>query len=381
MTLSHSNTVLQLPLPEPVHPGGTLRLELEFNGQVPQDFGRGTGKTGYGIFNFSQGVMSMAGWYPTLAVYDAEGWNLDPVSQIGDSVCSDMAFYDVNVVADRNLVVAATGVRVGREEQGGKVHSRFVSGPARDFYLALSPDFKVASREVGGTLLNAYTLPEHESAGLETLTNADHALHTYNRLFGSYQYAEFDVVDAPLRYALAVEFPGIVLIGSELYERPHAVDFEGAIAHEMAHQWWYNLVGNDVIDDPWLDEAFTTYSSSLYFQEAHGEDAYQAMVASLEERYNSLIEDGQDSPVDGSLRFFEAPGSSGRYGGVVYAKGALFFKAVRDEIGDAAFFQALQRYYSSYRYRIAQPADLLASFETAAGRELDDLYETWLFNP
>ena len=63
-------------------------------GKVPVDFEGG----GYGIFNLTDDVLSLAGWYPILAVYDDEGWNIDPVSSIGDSVYSDIAYYTVEVI-------------------------------------------------------------------------------------------------------------------------------------------------------------------------------------------------------------------------------------------------------------------------------------------
>jgi aminopeptidase N len=74
-------------------------------------------------------------------------------------------------------------------------------------------------------------------------------------------------------------------------------------------------------------------------------------------------------------------GDPGIYSGIVYGKGGLFFHALRQEIGDRAFFEALQQYYQARKYGIAQPADLLAAFEQAAGRELDAFYQQWLYAP
>ncbi len=91
------------------------------------------------------------------------------------------------------------------------------------------------------------------------------ALEIYNQQFGAYPYKELDVVEGPMRNALGVEYPGIVMIGASLYKAPEKPDFEITVAHEVAHQWWYNVVGNDVFDEPWLDEALATYSSDVYY--------------------------------------------------------------------------------------------------------------------
>ena len=66
---------------------------------------------------------------------------------------------------------------------------------------------------------------------------------------------------------------------------------------------------------------------------------------------------------------------------MVYSKGGLFFEALRQEIGDQAFFQALQAYFRDNQYRIADPDDLLNAFENAAGRQLDEFYQRWLYSP
>ncbi len=80
-------------------------------------------------------------------MYDDQGWNLDPVSEIGDSVYSDTALYSVQVCAPAGLILATTGSRVDEQAAGDKVCSQMESGPTRDFYLAASPNFKLESQQ------------------------------------------------------------------------------------------------------------------------------------------------------------------------------------------------------------------------------------------
>jgi hypothetical protein len=378
--LSLSDTVLEVRLPHPLDVSESVRVDFDFEGVIPVDFGSAENGSGYGIYNFSEEVLALSGWYPILAVYDEDGWNLDPVSNIGDSVFSDMALYTVDITLDSDLVLAASGTETDRQGQGDETRYRFVSGPARDFFLAASPFFQVSSQIVDGTEINAFTLPDHEPGGQKVLSVAGDSLRTYNQLFGAYPYTELDVVDGPMRNASGVEYPGIVMIASHHYNEPDSVALAVTVAHEVAHQWWYHLVGNDVIDEPWLDEALTTYSSALYFQYVLGEGNYQGYIRSLEGNYNSLVEQGRDDLVTQGLDYFENSENSGVYGAVVYVKGALFFKEVRQAIGDAAFFAALQNYYRDRKYKVAAAEDLLAAFESASGRSLDDLYETWLYS-
>jgi aminopeptidase N len=378
--LSSGGSTLEIDLPDALEPGESLRLEFEFNGAVTQDFGQGESAAGYGIYNFSREVMSLSGWYPILAVYDAQGWNLDPVSDIGDSVYSDIAFYTVEVSLPEALSIAATGAQTSRQADGQGVRVRFESGPARDFFLVVSPNFQVKSQVVDGVTVNSYYLPEHAAGGSKALSVTADSLHIFNQRFGAYPYDELDVVEAPMRRALGVEYPGIFLVSASLYGAPERPEFVVTTAHEVAHQWWYNVVGNDVFDDPWLDEALATYSSSLYYEFRPGGMVPNGLIDYWRTGYQRLLDQGKDEPVVESLAHFNRLEDSSVYGGVVYSKGALFYHALRQEIGDQAFFQALQDYYRAHQYRIASSEALLEAFERASGRELDDFYQEWLYS-
>ena len=378
--LSLADSVLEVDLPQKLAPGEGVQIEMTFRGDAPADFGGGNGDTGYGIYNFSQGVLALANWYPILAVYDDQGWNLDPVSDMGDSVYSDSAYYDVQLTLDASLVAATSGALVERQESGGMARLHFEGGPMRDFFLVASPDFKMESQIVDGIQVNSYYLPGYEAAGAKALEVTSDSLRIYNQYFGEYPYTELDAVQAPMRYALGVEYPGIFLVGSSLYDWPDKAEFEVTTAHETAHQWWYNVVGNDVFDDPWMDEALATYSSGVYYEQEKGEAALQGLTQYWQDRYERAVSDGKDDLITESLAHFESSDVAGDYGGVVYNKGALFFQALRDRIGDEAFFSALQNYYQDYKFEIASPQDLLKTFEDASGQDLEAFYQEWLYS-
>ena len=379
--LSQQDTVLKVDLPDSLAPGEGVEIELAFAGEVPLDFGGEAEPAGYGIYNLSQDVLALSGWYPILAVYDEQGWNLDPVSEIGDSVYSDTGLYSVNVCAPANLVVAATGSSIDDQASGDKTCIQFESGPTRDFFLIASPNFQQESQQVDGVSVNSYSLPGHEQASQAALMIAADSLRVFNQKFGAYPFAELDMVDAPMRNALGVEYPGVILIGNSLYEKPLEPEFAVTIAHEVAHQWWYSVVGNDVFASPWLDEGLTTYSSSLYYEFDQSPEFTSGLIAYWQQRYERLKTEGKDDQITASLEHFESLNNPSVYGTVVYTKAALFFRALRQEIGDEAFFDALQRYYEAKKYRIAAPTDLLDAFEEAAGKPLDAFYDTWLFTP
>jgi hypothetical protein len=379
-TLSLNDSILEIPLSAPLQPGQHAQLNLSFTGIVPVDFGGQATPAGYGIYNDSNSIMALANWYPILSVYDAKGWHLDAVSDIGDSVYSDTAFYTVDISAPADVKVAATGSEISAKQVDAKtIRHHYLSGPARDFFIIMSPNFQKAEQTVDGTTVNSYYVPSHEDGGMAALHVAAASLKIYNQHFGAYPFGEFDIAEAPMRYAAGVEYPGIVIIGDFLYDQPNQANFVVAVAHEVAHQWWYNVVGNDVFAEPWLDEALTSFTSSMYCEFGPGgTSATAGLISYWEDRYQKVVQAGKDDAINQSLAHFESLNDPTVYSYVVYSKGALFFQALRQEIGDQAYFSALRNYYQDYQFRIASGSDLLKLFEQAAGRPLGDFYRKWL---
>ena len=168
----------------------------------------------------------------------------------------------VNITAPADQVVATSGVceRAEQAEQRRCMHC--VSGPMRDFMIAMSADYLVKSghdrRRQGQFVLPPVIRGRRDARRWRSLSDA---LKSYDRRIGAYPFTELDVVATPTT-AGGIEYPGLIVVAEGLSEKnPDA--YEGATAHEVAHQWWYSLVGNDQVDEPWLDEALTQFTSGL----------------------------------------------------------------------------------------------------------------------
>jgi len=379
--MSLFDSIVEVRLPTPLDPGGKVQIDFETRGNIPVDFMGDGANTGYGIYNYSEGVLALADFYPILAVYEAGDWRLDPVYSFGDAVYSDVALYTVELLTDPGMVMATSGVLVSQQVVEGKVMRRFISGPARDFFIIFSPDYQVSSRQVGGTTVNSYYLPKDTAGGAQALETAARSLENFSSLFGPYPLKEYDIVEAPLNQPSGLEFPGMGLIAERLYTDLAAPDFNATIAHEVAHQWWYNVVGNDIYRAPWMDEALATYSSILYWEQVGGETARQQALDYYQEIYNQNTQNGWDAPVTSPMEYFQESNRIQAYSPVVYAKGGLFYDELRRTIGDDAFFKALQYYYGSHWFTVASTSELLGAFDAATGIQLDDLYKTWLYSP
>jgi aminopeptidase N len=135
------------------------------------------------------------------------------------------------------------------------------------------------------------------------------------------------------------------------------------------------MVGNDQLDEPWLDEALTQYTSLLYVEERYGASAAERMLERrFEGPYRRLSESEQEIAVGLPVEAF----SEELYGAIVYGKGPLFFQALREQVGDEAFVQILRAYYDRFRYAIAYPQDFMALAEQVSGQDLDPLYAEYI---
>ena len=362
-------SALRLPLNPPLKPSDRLDLEIDFTLTVPTETDQG-----YGQLAYEDGILALANGYPLIPVYDEEGWNVEIAPTYGDAIYSETAFYSVHLTGPATMILIASGAcAVPDPNLDGSVTWTCVTGPMRDFNAVLGPDYQVKSRTVEGIAVNSFFYPEHRQGGEWALDCAAEAVRLFSTHFGPYPFTELDVVETPTR-AGGIEYPGLVVINSGYYETM-SERMEWVVVHEVGHQWWYSLVGNDQVDEPWLDEALVQYSTLLYFEERYGAQvAAELLEYVFRQSYQELVEAGRDAPVGLPVAAY----SGEDYGTVVYRKGPLYFHALRQEVGDENWWWILQTYFARNRYGVATPEDWLAAVEAVTGDEHRALYQRWI---
>jgi hypothetical protein len=372
----HDRTALRLPLENSLPPGEIAVVELEFSGMIPMDR---EGLPGvYGIFNYDSSgeVLVLANGYPILATWEEGGWRTDPVVGIGDAVVSETALYHVRVAAPPGWQVVATGAGLEQETSGERTSLEFVTGPVREFTLVASPNFVARQAEINGVQVHHWGLPDGEDRWEDALQAAVDSITLFDEHYGPYPYIELDVVAVPLWLAAGVEYPGLILLRQALYQPgpDSSPSLEYVVAHEVAHQWWYAVVGNDVLEHPWQDEALATFSGLLYLEE-HQQEAYAGTLQFYRGRVADLESGEGHTGIAQPVEAFQDNPSA--YSPVVYIKGSLFYAELREQLGDETFFRALQTYYAQNKYRRPPPQVLLDSFEQACACALDTIYQEW----
>jgi hypothetical protein len=377
--MSVDNSVVTVPLPAVMTPGETTSVSMRFTTNVPLD-----AREHYGIFNRSgrTGTWALAHWYPVLAGRDPDsGWMLDPPSQNGDPIFSDAGMYRVTVTAPQDVQIITSGVQQSSEMPDDATRSTtFTAAPSRDFTILADDDMESVTREVAGTTVTSWYEPGHDEAGNAVADWAAQSLTVFNELLGEYPYRELYLAEVEVFGAAGVEFPQLIYMGSDYYDRQvnreEPGSFEFTVAHEVVHQWFYGMVGNHQYDHAFIDEGLTNYlSAQVYFERVYDAEAAARISGSyLEAPYESAVGSGDDEIVDTPTDDFS---SSRGYVLAAYSKSPLGFAAIRETMGDDAFFGALQAYVREFRFRVATPPDLLAAFRAATDQDVQAVWTQW----
>lgn len=367
-------SLVTIPLPDPLESGDRIDITLDFVTTIPND-----PITSYGMFGYFSDTRSynLAQWMPLLAGWDpATGWLLDRPNTVGDPVFSNAAMFEIELTAPSAITFVTTGAQASEDVLGSLTTHRWVAGPTRDFVISAGTNLVVMEKPVGETMIRSWYFPGNEAAAALVLQFAVDAFEIFSQDFGSYSYTEMDLVQTRLGdQAAGVEFPGLMYIGADHYWVGNDY-LEFTVVHEIAHQWWYGLVGNNQYLHAFIDEALANESSMIYKEAVDGPAAANAWIMGFLKRpfLTMLFGPGGDQIVDQPSADFI---TNGPYGRTVYGKGALGFDTIRQTIGDEAFFEGLRQYVAARRFGIAQPADLLAALEEASGQDLHELWAHW----
>ena len=366
VTAIHQAGLMRVPLTTPLQPGESVIIKMEFEETVPES----GGDYYYGVFGYNGGILSLAHAYPSILVYNEQGWNNQMPDLDGDPLYSDSSFYLVSVDAPADLVLVASGMEVQHSESAGRQWILLADGPARDFYLAASSTFEKQSEVVGELTVNSYAPTGLKKYAFTALKVAETAIGDFSRRYAPYPYTEFDIVSI-FTSAAGVEFPGLTSVAENVL---NGADFqELVVAHEVGHQWFYNLVGNATQDQPWLDESMAEFVTWQYYLDRYGTQNAQSYREEMEKVWNML--DNGKIPIGLPVSAY----TSEEYDAIVYNRGPLFILALRDRLGQDAFDRFIRSYTQRYQWMIATTADFKQLAEETCACDLIQLFEEWVY--
>ncbi len=349
---------LTVYLAQPLQIGAQTTFALNYALKLPP-------KTYNDTFGYVSYQINLTDWYPFIVPFSGGQWLLHDPWSFGEHLVYDSADYDVNLkVNDPSIIVAASAPG---QANGDWMHYQLQG--ARTFAFSASDRFKVDNSAVGTAKILSYYFEGDENASGEVVWMATQSLGLYDAKFAPFPYPSISVVETDVPDGQ--EYDGLVFLSTQFYE-----DYNGTArsdlvtigTHEIAHQWWFGLVGDDQALEPWLDEAMSVYSERLFYQ--YNYPSYGDWWWNFRVNYFS-----PSGYVDQSIYSFVTFRS---YVNAVYLNGANFLEELRTRVGDDDFFAFLKDYASHYAYRRATAGDFFTILRAHTQNDFSDILRKYL---
>ncbi|NRQ38214.1 M1 family metallopeptidase [Nonomuraea sp. NN258] len=305
-------------------------------------------RTSDGVYNANepQGAMT---WYP------------------GNHHMTDKATYRFAVTVPSTRVAVANGDLVSRTSGGDR--ATFV-WDAKEPMASYLTTVSIGKFQLGDAMLGGFrviTAVDPKLAGKAADFAARHApvLDYFGSLFGPYPFSSTGgIVDHEpnVGYALETQTRPIYPV----------VPSERLLAHELAHQWFGNSVTPTRWQDIWLNEGFATYGEWLWQDELGTRPIQDSFATAYAVPADDDFWQTPTADPGGPAALFHDP---------VYDRGAMTLHVLRRSLGDATFFAILRAWASEHKYGNADTAAFVALSERVSGRQLDALFDAWLFQP
>jgi aminopeptidase N len=282
---------------------------------------------------------------------------------------TDKATYTFRVTAPEDQTVAANGLLVSDDDTGHGMRSWTyeASDPMASYLVQIAiGDYElVEAGEVEGvTVRHVFHRDVRDDATVAVEATAD-MIRLLDDVYGPFPFESYGVLAVDEDLGFALETQTLTIIGSDIAAGRRGADI--ILLHEMAHQWVGDVVSPATWKDIWLNEGFATYAEWLYTEGTGGLSA-----ADSARQYEGL--DDIDAPPGD-------PGSAELFSTTVYLRGGMTLQALRERVGDEAFFRVLRTWVDEHRDETASTADFIALAERISGQQLDDLFDAWLYAP
>lgn len=372
------DTVMKVTLAEPILPGDSSVFEMRFHAQVPL-MTRRTGRDSNDGIDYS-----MAQWYPKMAQYDHTGWHADPY--IGREFYAPYGTFDVRITLPAEYVVGGTGVVQNPDEvghgygthasssapatSGDSLTWHFYAENVHDFAWAADPEY-IHDRftDQQGITYHVLYLPAYAEVWKNQRTWLPALTEFLGARYGRYPYPQFTVAqagDGGMEYPMVTFITGNRSPGSLL----------GTTAHELAHEWFYGIVGSNEADYAWIDEGFANYISTeaLAHVSGQGEASHaNALLSVVRARRYGFFE-----PLNTPSDWFET--NSG-YSVAAYAGGESLVEMLGYVISEPLREQWLREVVRRFLFRHPHPHDLEKVAEDVSGVQLDWFFSQLLNTP
>lgn len=312
-------THLRVVLPHSLEPMEQCSLEISFDTLVPQ----GPSRLGY-----TQDCAVLSCWYPVVSLDES----VPVYTGFGEPYSFLSGTYSVNFKVEKGMQVFSGLTMSEKKDDGEKISYWFSSSlPIREAAFVVG-SFDTKSCSAGSTTIHyAY---HNYRPGVNDY--ASKAVKLFGQWWGEYPYPSLTLIEVPLEDLHGMEYGGLILLSTINQHDPFIV------VHEVAHQWWQGLVGNNQETEAWIDEGLANYSTLLFFEKRFGYSDYCSRIRSMQ------AQAGNDfSKLRCSLQDFP---SKEEYKRNAYVRGALLWHEVRHQAGRDKLLDFLRSIQDHYKF-------------------------------
>jgi hypothetical protein len=360
---------LDIALPDFFKPNEVTTIDVQFSLVLPFAEQEDPSVSRPRIYGYTRRQLNLTNWYPFVVPHINGDWVLHEPWYYGEHLVYAAADYEVNLrFADPATapIVAASGV-----PEAGDGFTRYSITSARAFALAASREFQVSSLMVGDVTVSSYYYPFSEQGGQAALQASAEAVSVYSNRYGVYPHKTLSLVMGDFNDGM--EYSAFFYLSRDfysLYDGTPANYLTFVAVHETSHQWWFDQVGNDQAEQPWLDESLATYSERVYYENIHP-DLINWWWSYRIDFYNP--QGFVDIPIYDGQGFRP-------YTNAAYFQGAHFLEELRTRIGDEAFFAFVQDYLAQERGKIATPNDFFRILKEHTSTDYSDIVRQYFQN-
>lgn len=363
-----------IPLPRPVAPGETIRLEVEWDDKLPSIVER----TGFdGSFHM------VAQWFPKLAKIEPDGTFAHfPFHHLGEFY-ADYGRYDVTLDVPEAFLVGATGAVTESRIENGRRIERHVQEDVHDFAWTAWDRFQTRKETIDGVACTILYPPGYDGHAERELATIRFALPHYGRNYGKYPYPILTIVHPPSSAPEAggMEYPTLITTGGASYIPEGLNLIELVTIHEFGHQYFYGLLASHETQWPFLDEGLNSYAEALAMAEWKGAGSFLDLLG-LEigdseghaERARHYVHD--DRVAQPAYAF----GTGNAYGALVYSRTATILETLRRVYGPKVMRRAMGVYARRFRFKHPVPQNLIDTVQTEVGNEAAEVLRAALFD-
>jgi len=368
---SYNDTLLNIPLSSSIDVGDTIEIVVYYHGQPQGD------PTGWGGFYF----LNDSSYAFNLGV----GFGADPhnYGRIWFPCLDEFvsrATYDIHIRVKDTKSVVSCGSLMSVTDNGDstltyhwKLHNSaptYLIGMAIGNYVAVTDTFYGIN---GPVPTYVYVRPSDTIKAKASFVNLIPILHVYENAFGPYQWERVGFVGIPfergaMEHTTNISYPFYAINGN--------LEYEGLLAHELAHQWFGDLVTCSSAEDMWLNEGWAEYCETFYQEGIYGRTAYQDHFRSDHRKVLQFthIED------DGYRALYGLPHDY-TYGSTAYDKGSSVVHTLRGYLGDSLFFDVVKANLSQHAFDTISSIGLQNFISTYSGIDMSGFFDAWVFSP